>query len=322
MIYFTGILIICLVFTNAITDAPNAISTIVGTKVLSFRKAAFISAIFNSVGIIAMCFINFSVAKNMASLIKFDGTGNGILIIFSGMISTVLFSCITLKCGIPTSETHGLVSGLIGAGIALNSYNIVNKIELLKIILGLFWSIFITYFICKLLKKLLKYTLEKCAKNRIKKFQLVSCLILSFMHGAQDGLKFIGIFIIYYCSLKNLIIPDYLNPSQFFWIIILVASSMAIGVGIGGKTIVENVGTKITSLTNVDAIITDISTGISLFLASIFGIPLSTSHCKTISIISIGEKVNIKNVYEIIKAWIVTFPVCFFISFFITKLLI
>jgi len=126
MIYITGFLIIGLIFTNAITDAPNAISTLVGTNVVSFRKSAYISAIFNFIGIIVMCFLNFSVAQNMVNLIDFHNKEDGVISIFASIISTIIFSLVALKFGIPTSETHSLVAGLAGAGVALENLDKIN----------------------------------------------------------------------------------------------------------------------------------------------------------------------------------------------------
>lgn len=321
MKFITFILIVLLIFTNAITDAPNAISTVVGTRVLSFRKAAYLSAIFNFIGIVCMCFINFSVAKNTTNLITFK-ENEGVISILTSIISTVLFSLIALKYGIPTSETHSLIAGLAGSGIALENLNNVNLNEWSKVFWGLLWSIFITIIICKLTNFIFREVLKKLSKKVHKIMQIFTCIILSFLHGAQDGLKFIGIFIIYFCSIKNESILDFFNPQRSIWIIILVSSIMGIGVGIGGKSIVKNVGTNLTALTNIDAIITDITTGFSLLFASLLGIPVSTSHCKTISIVAIGENVNFTNVKSIIKAWIITFPVCFLLSYIITKILI
>ena len=161
-----------LIFTNAITDAPNAISTVVGTKVLSFRKAAYLSAIFNFIGIICMCFINFSVAKNMATLINFQNETDGIISILASILSTVIFSIIALKYGIPTSETHSLIAGLAGASIALGNYKSINFNEWGKILIGLFWSIGCTYLICKLLNILFRVFLERIKNSKIKIYQI------------------------------------------------------------------------------------------------------------------------------------------------------
>ena len=321
MVYITFVLIVLLVFTNAITDAPNAISTVVGTKVISFRKAAYLSAIFNFLGIICMCFINFSVARNMVNLISFDNN-DGLISVFSSIISTVIFSLIALKYGIPTSETHSLIAGLAGAGVALEKIYSININEWSKVFIGLIWSIFFTIILCKIVNFVFRNILEKLTKSVHKNIQIFSCIILSFMHGAQDGLKFIGVFIIYFCSINSNFSSTVLNPNEYIWIIIFVSSIMSIGVGIGGKNIVQNVGFNITKLSNIDAIVTDITTGLTLLLASLFGIPVSTSHCKTISVVAIGKRVNYGNVKNIVRTWLITFPICFLLSYIITKILI
>lgn len=319
MIYLTGFIIILLIFTNAITDASNAISTVVGTKVMDFRKAAYLSAVFNLVGIIVMCFINFSVAENIATIISFENGKIGIISLLSAMMSVIIFALVSMKSGIPTSETHGLIAGLAGSCIALGSFQNINLEEWKKIAIGLLWSILGTYLFCKFIKLVFGKRINKINTRKIKNLQIFSCIGLSFLHGAQDGLKFIGVFIIYLCGVKNIDIANHLGILENIWVIIFVSSIMSIGVGFGGKKIVENIGENITELSNFDAILTDISTIISLFIASILGIPVSTSHCKTISIISVGTNINKLVVKNIVKAWILTFPICIIISYIISK---
>lgn len=321
MVYITGIIILLLIFTNAITDAANAISTVVGTNVLPFRKAAYLSAIFNLVGIIVMCFINFSVAENMATIISFENGKAGIISILSAMSSVIIFALLAMIFGIPTSETHALIAGLTGSCIAFGNLGNINLGEWLKVIIGLFWSIIGSYIVCKILKKIFYKKIEKFKKSKIEKYQILSSIGLSFMHGAQDGLKFIGIFIIYLCGIKNIEISSSLDVAENIWVILLVSSVMAIGVGCGGKKIVDNVGKNITVLSNADAIITDIGTIITLFTASILGIPVSTTHCKTVSVISVGKNNNKIIVSSIIKAWIFTFPICILLGFLFSKFL-
>ncbi|MBP3597180.1 MAG: inorganic phosphate transporter [Clostridia bacterium] len=321
MVYITGIIILLLIFTNAITDAANAISTVVGTNVLPFRKAAYLSAIFNLVGIIVMCFINFSVAENMATIISFENGKAGIISILSAMSSVIIFALLAMVFGIPTSETHALIAGLTGSCIAFGNLENINWEEWLKVIIGLFWSIIGSYIVCKILKKIFDKKIEKFKKSKIEKYQILSSIGLSFMHGAQDGLKFIGIFIIYLCGIKNIEISSSLGVVENIWVILLVSSVMAIGVGCGGKKIVDNVGKNITVLSNTDAIITDIGTIITLFTASILGIPVSTTHCKTVSVISVGKNNNKIIVSSIIKAWIFTFPICILLGFLFSEFL-
>lgn len=115
------------------------------------------------------------------------------------------------------------------------------------------------------------------------------------MHGAQDGQKFIGILIIFMCLLKNVQIPEIVLPTDYFNVIIFTAIIMAIGVSIGGRKIVENIGTDMVSLNIQEGLFSDITTVITLLIASLTGLPVSTTHAKTISIIGVG-KANRKQV--------------------------
>ena len=148
---------------------------------------------------------------------------------------------------------------------------------------------------------------------------------MSFMHGAQDGQKFIGILIIFFSLVKNMPIPDNVNPLGNFGIISYVAIIMAIGVSIGGKKIVDNIGSEMVELNNKQALMSDISTVIILFLASMTGIPVSTTHVKTMSIMSVGKngesKIDKTRVLNICKAWLWNFPVSGCIGFLVAVLI-
>ena len=166
---------------------------------------------------------------------------------------------------------------------------------------------------------MLKNFINKISENKIKKAQIISTCGMSFMHGAQDGQKFIGILVIFICLLKNVQIPDIVLPTDYIGVIVFTAIVMAIGVSLGGKKIVENIGTDMVSLNIQEGLFSDITTVITLFIASLTGLPVSTSHAKTISIIGVGKangsKLNSKKVIEICKAWIYTFPSCGILAF-------
>ncbi len=141
------------------------------------------------------------------------------------------------------------------------------------------------------------------------------CMVLKI------GAKFIGLVILYCSIVKNTYKISNLSLDNI-WNIIFVAIIMFFGVWVGGKKIVENIGSNTILLDNVKGIFSDIGTVINLFIASIFGIPVSTTHVKTMSIISLGEKdSNVKNIKNIFKAWIWTFPVCFILSYIFSKIL-
>ncbi len=320
------IITVLLIFTNGLTDAPNAIATIIGSKVMSFRKASMISAIFNFIGIAAMSFVNISVADCISTMVDVHGGLNGILVLITAMLSVIVFALVAMKFGIPTSETHGLVAGLTGSAIAVYGISAVNGAQWLSVGIGLIWSILGTFIIGFFIEKLLKRALKNVSDNVVSKFQIFSMCAMSFMHGAQDGQKFIGILIIYTFIVKGLTVPAYVVPTDFAFIIMFVAFVMFVGVAIGGEKIAENIGNNVTQLSKKQALSSDIASSITLFLASLNGLPVSTSHVKTMSILGVGKSdkqtVGKKAVIGIIKAWILTFPVCLILSYVLAKIFI
>ena len=321
---FTFIVIMVLVFINGFTDAPNAITTVVSTKVLSFKKAAILSAIFNVIGIVMMCIISFSVADCISSIVILENGVKGLIALSSSMLSVIFFAIFESIFGIPTSETHGLIAGLTGSVVAITgNFSSVNFREWINVIIGLIWSVLGTLIIVKIIYKIFKERLYRVDSKKIKKYQKYSSYGLSFMHGAQDGQKFIGIVILFMYIVKGEVVPSNLNVQNTIWVIIFVAAMMFFGVSIGGKKIVENLGNNTVRLDNVKGVFSDIGTVINLFIASLFGIPVSTTHVKTMSIITLGEDTtNSKSVLSIFKAWLWTFPVCFILSFGIAKLML
>lgn len=316
----TFITIVILIFLNGFTDAPNAITTVVSTNVLPFKKAARRSAFFNLMGIIAMCFINFKIANGISSLVILKNGKEGLIALLSGMLACGIFSGIASVFGIPTSETHGLVAGLTGSAIAIGNCHQVNFVEWVYVIFGLIWSVFGVFVIVKMTRFLFKNKLYKIEKRKIENCQKWTSYGLSFMHGAQDGQKFIGLVILYLSMLKGSC-GIHNDAKSNIWIIIFVAMILYMGVSFGGKRIVEKIGNHTVELDYVKGIISDIGTIVNLLLASLWGIPVSTTHVKTMSIIALAEKnCNRKNIFQIVLAWITTFPICFLLSYWTAKL--
>ena len=258
-----------LIFTNALTDAPNAIATLVGTKVMKFKRAALLSAIFNLFGIVCMSFINFSVANCMSSMVNINDGNTGYIVLLSAIVSVIIFALIALMFGIPTSETHALVAGLTGSTIAIYGIKSVNLYEWKNVIIGLVWSILGTYIISIAITKILNKYLVKIIDKKIKTAQIISTCGMSFMHGAQDGQKFIGLLIIFTCLLRKTDIPIIVNPQQYFSVILFTAFIMFIGCSIGGKKIVQNIGSDMVTLNIHEGLLSDISTTFTLLIASL-----------------------------------------------------
>ena len=322
----TFLIIAVLILTNAITDAPNAIATVVGTKTMKFRNAATLSAVFNFLGTFVMSFISISVANCISSMVHFENGISAMLGLTIAMFSVIIFALIAMFFGIPTSETHGLIAGLTGSTIALYGVNSINFEEWKNIIIGLIWSVLGTYIITKIILKLTKGQIEKIKEKKIRKYQICGCCAMSFIHGAQDGQKFIGILILFFSIINYTNMQGLINPIEHIWIIIFVALLMSFGISIGGKRIVDNIGNNMAKITNKQGLITDISTFITLLIASITGLPVSTTHVKSLSIIGVAKsydlEINNAEIKRIIKAWIFTFPICMFISYILTKILL
>lgn len=270
-----------------------------------------------------MSLCNISVANTISNMVDLNAGIFGIIALVSAMISVILFSLTALVFGIPTSETHGLIAGITGSGIALYGLSSINFLEWKNVMIGLLWSIIGTYVIAIVINKL--FSKIPIKEKNTKKAQIIGMCGMSFMHGAQDGQKFIGVLIIFTSILQARTVPTTINPFEYIPIILFTAFLMLIGVSIGGRKIVENIGENLTKLTPKQALLTDVATIGSLLVASITGLPVSTTHAKTISIIGIGkqenQKLNKGTIKNVLKAWIYTFPICFIISYLLTKIL-
>lgn len=322
----TFLIIVMLILTNAITDAPNAIATIVGTKTMKFKNAATLSAVFNFLGTFAMSFISISVANCISSMVRFENGISAMLGLAIAMFSVIIFALVAMWFGIPTSETHGLIAGLTGSTMALYGIEAINFEEWKNVIIGLIWSVLGTYIITKTVVVLARKHIDKLKEKQIRRYQIYGCCAMSFIHGAQDGQKFIGILILFFSIINNTNIQGVITPLDYIWVIVFVSILMSIGISIGGKKIVDNIGNNMAKITNKQGLITDISTFITLFIASITGLPVSTTHVKSLSIIGVAKsynsEINNAEVKNIIKAWIYTFPTCMAISYILTKILL
>lgn len=164
----------------------------------------------------------------------------------------------------------------------------------------------------------IKALVLKVDVKNIKKLQILSCCGMSFAHGAQDGLKFIGLMHIY----TNLVTGNSMIENEVI-IMLICALTMGLGVLIGGKRIVTTVGEKIIKLENREAFCSDVSTILTLVIASLLGIPVSTTHVKTMAVASISnKKLDINKFKEVSLTWGLTFPICGVLAFVIMELIV
>ena len=307
------------ILVNGWTDAPNAIATCVSTRSLSPKKSIIMAAIFNFLGVFVMTMLNATVVQTIYNMVDFGNNAEQALVaLAAAMVSIVVWAVAAWYFGIPTSESHALIAGISGAAIAIQKgFAGINGSEWMKVIYGLVISTVLGFtfgfLVTKLIRKLFKNVHRQKANNFFKKTQIAGGAAMAFMHGAQDGQKFMGIFLLGICLANgNMGITDFVIP---MWLIVLCSAVMTLGTSIGGYRIIKTVGTGMVKMEPYEGCAADIAGAICLFLSTMFGIPVSTTHTKTTAIMGVGSakrlsNVNWKVVKEMILAWVLTFPGC------------
>lgn len=325
----TVILTLGVIFVNGWTDAPNAIATTVTTRAMHTRSAIIMSAIFNFLGVLVMTRINSSVAETISNMVDFGGDAHASMIALSAaLFSIVVYSVGASIFGIPTSESHSLIAGLTGAAIAIQGGTKgINWDEWVKVLYGLVLSLVLGFIlgwlVCKLVI-LICYDMDRRKTNVFfSKAQILGAAAMSFMHGAQDGQKFIGVlllgmaFVNGQASAGNMIIPT--------WLMMLCSITMGVGTSVGGEKIIKSVGMDMVKLEKYQAFSSDVSGAISILLSTLYGIPISTTHAKTSAIMGVGavkrlSAINLDVVKDMVITWIFTFPGCGIIAYLMAKL--
>lgn len=325
----TVLLTLGVIFVNGWTDAPNAIATCITTRCMSVRAAIWMSAVFNFLGVFVMTHINSSVASTISNMVDFGGdTRQAMIALCAALFSIVVYSVAASYFGIPTSESHSLIAGLSGAAIAIqNGVGGINGNEWVKVLYGLVMSLALGFasgwVICKLLTLLCRRVERNKANRFFRGAQIFGAAAMSFMHGAQDGQKFIGVLFL------GMAFSNGQNSAEGFtiplWMMLLCSVVMAVGTSVGGEKIIKSVGMDMVKLEKYQGFSADLSAAFCLLLSSLFGIPVSTTHTKTSAIMGVGavkrlSAINFRVVREMVLTWVFTFPGCGLISFAMAKL--
>lgn len=316
-IFLVRLLVLAVIFINGWTDAPNAIATAVGSGAMTFRQGVRLAAICNFLGAALSAAFFPAVAATVSDLILFPGgTMAALTALCAAMLSILLWAVLAWRFGLPTSESHALISGLCGAALALGGQAAqFNSAAWCKVLAGLFLSLLVGglagRWACLWLRT------RRCSAMR---WQRRAAGLMAALHGAQDGQKFMAL----------LLLADSLGEAESFsplTLALLCASVMALGTALGGRPIVEKVGTELTALTPVDGLAADLGAGICLLGCSLLGLPVSTTHAKVAAICGTGladgrRGVNLRPALEIASAWALTFPACGLLAFLLTRLML
>lgn len=327
----TTILTLGVVLVNGWTDAPNAIATCVSTRSMSPRAAIIMAAVFNFFGVFVMTMFNATVAQTIYNMVDFGGDSRQALIaLCAALFAIVLWATAAWWFGIPTSESHALIAGVSGAAIALQGgISGINPNEWVKVLYGLGLSavmgLGMGVFSVKAIEKLFKRVDRRKTFGLFRNAQILGGAGMAFMHGAQDGQKFMGIFMLsMFLSQGQASVTEFNIP---IWLLILISVVMALGTSIGGYRIIKSVGMDMVKLEKYQGFAADLAAVLCLFTASVTGLPVSTTHTKTTSIMGVGaakriSSVNWGVVKEMVIAWVLTFPGCGLIAFLMVKLFI
>ncbi|MFA5748604.1 MAG: inorganic phosphate transporter [Bacilli bacterium] len=327
----TSILTLLVVLINGWTDAPNAIATCVSTRAISPKKAIAMAAVFNFLGVLLMSLINNKVAFTIANMVDFGGDATyALAALCAAMVSIVLWATLAWVFGIPTSESHALIAGISGAAIALQGgLSGINGSEWMKVVYGLLISTFLGFGLGYGLVKLIEIIFKKFDRRKTTKFfrkgQIFGGAGMAFVHGAQDGQKFIGVFLLGAFLSKG--VSDIGEFSIPLWLMVLCSAVMALGTSIGGYRIIKTVGMGMVKLEEYQGFATDVAASSCILFSTLFGIPVSTTHVKSTAIMGVGAARKLSGVrWDIVRdmvlTWILTFPGCGIIGFFMAKLFI
>jgi PiT family inorganic phosphate transporter len=318
-VVFTIILALFFDFLNGFHDSANAIATVVATKVLSPLKAVTMAAIFNLIGPL---FFGTAIAATMGKGI-IDSQIVTVNLIFATLVGAVFWDLITWYLGLPTSSSHALVGGLVGAGIAAAGTGSVNVAGVSKIVLFMVVSpiigLIMGFIFAILIIRAFRNSHPSTVNHYFRRLQLFSSAFYSLTHGTNDAQKTMGIIAILLVSTS---VSSPLGDSGLLiplWVIISCAAAIGLGTFFGGWRIVKTMAQRITRLRPYQGFSAETSSGLVLASMAAMGIPVSTTHVISSSIMGVGATDKLSAVRwgiarKIVGAWILTIPAAAVIS--------
>jgi PiT family inorganic phosphate transporter len=296
-------------FLNGLHDAANSIATIVSTRVLRPQYAVFWAAFFNFV---AFTVFGLHVAQTIGTGI-IDPAIVDAQVIFAALVGAIVWNLVTWAAGIPSSSSHALIGGLVGAGIAKAGISATVWSGLSKTVLAIVLSPFVGLILAMVLVAIVSWASVRSTPFAVDRafriLQFASASLYSLGHGGNDAQKTMGIIAVLLYSQGHLG-NEFTVP---FWVVLSCQAAMALGTLMGGWRIVRTMGLRITKLTPMQGFCAETGGAITLFLATFLGVPVSTTHTITGAIVGVGAARRASAVRwnvagSIVYAWIFTIP--------------
>ena len=303
-------------FMNGFHDAANSIATVVSTGVLRPTQAVVFAAFFN---VIAIFVFHLSVAATVGKGIVEPGVVD-VHVVFGALIGAIVWNLVTWYYGIPSSSSHALIGGIVGAVMAKSGSSVLMVGGILKIVAFIFVSPVLGFLLGSLMMVIVAWVCRRVRPKRVdrwfRRLQLVSAGAYSLGHGGNDAQKTIGIIWMLLIATGYTSAADATPP---VWVIVSCYLAIGMGTMFGGWRIVKTMGQKITKLKPVGGFCAETGGALTLFLATALGIPVSTTHTITGAIVGVGSTQRASAVRwgvagNIVWAWVLTIPASAFVA--------
>jgi PiT family inorganic phosphate transporter len=301
-------------FVSGFTDAANAIATAVGTRAFTPRQAVLVAGVLELAGALTGTAVALTIGEGIVRSGVLSPAG-----VCASLLATLTWSLFTFRRGIPVSETHGLVGGIVGAGIAAGGLEAIHWSALVPVLLGIVVSPLLGYCGAVVVLVVIYRLFARADRGRVRPLfihsQRLSAMFMAFSHGRNDAQKPMGVLALAVAAHEG-----WAGMRVPFWIIASVALVASLGVASGGWRIIKTLGMRVTGLDPVQGFAAEASAASVLSLASAWGIPVSTTHAITSAIIGAGSvhgrrQVRWQLVAEITLSWLVTLPVSVLLGF-------
>jgi PiT family inorganic phosphate transporter len=300
-------------FINGFHDTANAIATVVSTGVLPLRTAIYLAALLNFGG----AFMGTAVASTIGKGIITADTIT-LVVVFAALVGAIFWNLFTWYYGIPSSSSHAMVGGLIGAGLAHSGLTSIQGQGLTKIVLSLVFSPLLGMLVAFCFMILLYWLFRRAAPVGVaplfRRLQMVSAGFMALSHGSNDAQKTMGVITMSLVAAGYMAMPETGKLSVPTWVVFASATAMGLGTAAGGVRIIKTLGTKIIDLKPIHGFAAETAAASVIFTASHYGLPVSTTHCISGSILGVGASQSVSAVRwgittRILWAWVLTIPI-------------
>lgn len=282
-------------FINGFHDTANAVATAVSTRALTPRTAILLASVMNFIGALTFTGVAGTITKDIVDPFKLE---NGLIVVLAAIIAAILWNLITWYYGIPSSSSHALIGSIAGAAIASQgSFAVLHYEGFTKIIVVLLVSPIIAFCVGFIMYSIVKVVFKNAnltkSNRNFRFFQIFTASLQSFSHGTNDAQKSMGI-ITLALIVANIQTGTSVEPQ--LWVKVACATAMGLGTAVGGWKIIKTVGGNIMKIRPANGAAADLSSALTIFVASSLHFPLSTTHVVSSSILGVGSSNRIKGV--------------------------